>query len=55
MDHALTSLVAASVHTGDTHDVKTAVSLRRLVQFGLLDESEAVATGLSRLAAGMLI
>ncbi len=52
---SLDSLVAASIHTGDTHDVKTAVSLRRLVEFGLLDEAEALDTGLSRLAAGMLI
>lgn len=51
---SLGSLVAASVHTGDTHDVKTAVSLRRLVGFGLLDETEALDTGLSRLAAGLL-
>ena len=49
------ALVSASILTGDTHDVKTAVSLRRLVEFGLLDEADAVATGLRRLAAGMLI
>ncbi len=52
---SIDSVVAASVHTGDTHDVKTAVSLRRLFEFGLLSESEALDTGLSRLAAGMLI
>ena len=52
---SIDSLVSASILTGDTHDVKIAVSLRRLVEFGLLEEADALATGLRRLAAGMLV
>lgn len=47
-------LVAASTHSDDTHDVKLAVALRRLVGFGLLSEDDAVSAGLHRLAAGQL-
>ncbi len=49
------SLVAASIRSDDTHDVKLAVSLRRLVQFGLLSNDEATAVGLTRLAADQLL
>jgi hypothetical protein len=48
------SLVAASVLSGETHDVKVAVALRRLVRLGLLAEDEAVTTGITRLAAGRI-
>jgi hypothetical protein len=51
---SIDSLVAASVLSGETHDVKVAVALRRLVGLGLLDEDEAVATGVVRLAAGRI-
>lgn len=48
------SLVRASVHSAETHDVKLAVALRRLVAFGLLDEQEACEVGLARLGAATL-
>jgi hypothetical protein len=48
------SLVAASVLSGETHDVKVAVALRRLVRLGLLTEDEAVTTGITRLVAGRI-
>jgi hypothetical protein len=48
------SLVTASVRSGETHDVKVAVALRRLVRLGVLDETEAVSTGTARLAAGRI-
>jgi hypothetical protein len=51
---SIDSLVAASVQSGETHDVKVAVALRRLVRLGLLDEDEAVTTGITRLAAGRI-
>jgi hypothetical protein len=51
---SIDSLVAASVQSGETHDVKVAVALRRLVHLGLLDDDEAVNTGLARLAAGRI-
>ncbi len=60
-DHALgvidslDALVLASVQSDDTHDVKVAVSLRRLVDFGLLEEDEAIRVGTSRLAAAQLL
>jgi hypothetical protein len=46
---ALDGLVANSVHSGDTHDVKLAVALRRLVGVGLISEPDAIATELARL------
>jgi hypothetical protein len=51
---SIDSLVASSVLSGETHDVKVAVALRRLVGLGLLDDDEAVATGVVRLAAGRI-
>jgi hypothetical protein len=48
------SLVAASIQSDDTHDVKLAVALRRLVHFGLLSEDEATEVGIARLAAEQL-
>ena len=47
-------LVEAAVESDDTHDVKLAVALRRLVEFDLLDEADAVTVGLHRLAAAQL-
>lgn len=49
------SLVGASIQSEDTHDVKLAVSLRRLVHFGLLTDPEATEVGITRLAAEQLI
>jgi hypothetical protein len=51
LDH----LVRASVASAETHDVKLAVSLRRLAAFGVLTPDEALQTGLARLAAGQLL
>lgn len=51
---SIDDLVRASIVSDDTHDVKLAVALRRLVGFGLLDEADAVSVGLHRLAAGQL-
>jgi hypothetical protein len=51
---SIDSLVTASAQSGETHDVKVAVALRRLVLLGLLDEDEAVSTGSARLAAGRI-
>lgn len=48
------SLVGASIQSADTHDVKLAVSLRRLVHFGLLTDPEATEVGITRLAAEQL-
>jgi hypothetical protein len=48
------SLVAASIRSADTHDVKLAVALRRLVGFGLLSNAEATEVGIARLAAEQL-
>jgi hypothetical protein len=48
------SLVAASIQSADTHDVKLAVALRRLVHFGLLTDAEATEVGIIRLAAEQL-
>jgi hypothetical protein len=48
------SLVAASIRSADTHDVKLAVALRRLVGFGLLSDAEATEVGIARLAAEQL-
>lgn len=48
------SLVQAAVRSDETHDVKLAVALRRLVGFGLLSEQEAVEVGLARLGTGVL-
>jgi Questin oxidase-like len=48
------SLVTASTRSADTHDVKLAVSLRRLVHFGLLTDTEATEVGIARLAAEQL-
>ncbi len=48
------TLVAASIRSADTHDVKLAVALRRLVHFGLLSEDEATEAGIARLAAEQL-
>jgi hypothetical protein len=47
-------LVVASIQSGETHDVKLAVALRRLMSFGLLTEAEAVQTGTTRIASGQL-
>ncbi len=47
-------VVARSPASGETHDVKLAVALRRLVRFGLLDEAVAVQCGIRRLAAHQL-
>jgi hypothetical protein len=47
-------LVVASIKSGETHDVKLAVALRRLMNFGLLTEAEAVQTGTTRIASGQL-
>lgn len=49
------SLVRASIQSNDTHDVKLAVALRRLVGFGLLTDDEATEVGIIRLAAEQLI
>lgn len=51
LDH----LVRASVASAETHDVKLAVSLRRLAGFGVLSVDEALQTGVARLAAGQLL
>jgi hypothetical protein len=48
------SLVTASINSDDTHDVKLAVALRRLVRFGLLTDAEATEVGIARLAAEQL-
>lgn len=48
------TLVAASIRSADTHDVKLAVALRRLVHFGLLTDDEATKVGRARLAAEQL-
>lgn len=48
------SLVTASIRSADTHDVKLAVALRRLVHFGLLTDAEATEVGIARLAAEQL-
>ena len=48
------TLVAASIQSADTHDVKLAVALRRLVHFGLLTDFEATEVGIARLAAEQL-
>jgi hypothetical protein len=48
------TLVAASIRSADTHDVKLAVALRRLVHFGLLADNEATEIGVARLAAEQL-
>ncbi|MEQ1698620.1 MAG: hypothetical protein ABMA25_00845 [Ilumatobacteraceae bacterium] len=49
------SLVAASTRSGETHDVKLAVSLRRMVTMGVVSADDAVSVGLHRLAAGQLL
>jgi hypothetical protein len=48
------SLVTASIQSADTHDVKLAVALRRLVGFELLSDAEATEIGIARLAAEQL-
>lgn len=48
------TLVAASIQSADTHDVKLAVALRRLVHFGLLTDTEATEVGIARLTAEQL-
>lgn len=48
------SLVTASIQSDDTHDVKLAVALRRLVHFGLLTDTEATEAGIARLTAEQL-
>ena len=52
--NTIDDLVAAAVRSNETHDVKLAVSLRRLVRFGLFSEAEACSIGVSRLAAAHL-
>lgn len=47
---SIDDLVTASIATGDTHDVKLAVALRRLVTMRIVPASDAVAAGLGRLA-----
>ncbi len=49
--NSMDAMVAAATGSDDTHDVKIAVALRRLVGFGMLSENEAVAVGKTRLAA----
>lgn len=51
---SIDELVTASTRSDDTHDVKLAVALRRLVEFGLASEDDAVSAGVHRLAAGQL-
>lgn len=51
---SIEELVTASTRSDDTHDVKLAVALRRLVGFGLLSEDDALSAGLARLAAAQL-
>ena len=50
--HTIDDVCAAALHTGDTHDVKLAVALRRLVDLGLVAPADAVEVGQRRLAAG---
>ncbi len=45
------AMVSAAAESDDTHDVKVAVALQRLVSFGMLSEDEAVSVGRTRLAA----
>ena len=52
--HDLDSLATAAVRSDETHDVKLAVALRRLVGFGVLHEQEALEAGLARLGTGVL-
>ncbi len=49
--HTVDALVAAAVASGDTHSVKLVVSLRRLCEFGIVDESDVLALGNLKLAA----
>jgi hypothetical protein len=48
------SMVAASTRSGETHDVKLAVSLRRMAAMGAVSPDDALSVGLHRLAAGQL-
>lgn len=53
--HTIDEVVQASLRSDETHDVKVAVALRRLVAFGVLNEDEAVNVGGARLAAGQIL
>jgi len=45
------ALVAAAVASGETHDVKLVLALRRLAEFGIISTAEVLATGAVKLAA----
>ena len=50
----LDALVSASIKSNETHDVKLAVALRRMVHFGVMSSQEAIAVGVARLSSSAL-
>ena len=48
---SIQSLSAAAIGTGETHDVKVVLAMRRLAEFGLLTVEEVLETGAVKIAA----